>query len=102
HRDESRVSATLLLESFAGVDEDDRKVRRGGAGDHVAGVLDVPGRIGDDELAPRGGEIAIGDVDRDSLFALGAETVGEESEVGVVITALDARALYRFELIFKD
>ena len=42
-----------------------------------------PGRVGDDELAPRGGEVAVGDVDRDALLPLGAQAVGEQREVDV-------------------
>jgi hypothetical protein len=41
----------------------------------------VAGRIGDDELAFRRGEIAIGDVDGDALLALGAQAVGEQREI---------------------
>jgi hypothetical protein len=43
-----------------------------GAGGHVARVLLVARRVGDDELAPVGGEVAVGDVDGDALLALGA------------------------------
>ena len=52
-----------------------------GAGDHVARVADVARRVGEDERAPRGGEEAVGDVDRDALLALGAQAVGEQREV---------------------
>jgi hypothetical protein len=52
-----------------------------GAGDHVARVLHVAGRVGDDELALGRGEIAIGHVNRDALFALGAQAVGEVGQV---------------------
>ena len=40
-----------------------------------------PGRVGDDELAPRRGEVAIGHVDGDALLALGLQAVGEQGEV---------------------
>ena len=52
-----------------------------GAGGHVAGVLLVAGRVGDDELALVGGEVAVGDVDGDALLALGLEAVGEQGEI---------------------
>ena len=53
-------------------------------------------RISDDELPLRRGEVAVGDVDRDALFAFGAQAIGEEREVhGVeplgLAGALDAR-----------
>ena len=70
-----------------GVDEHDREVGRRGAGDHVARVLRVPGRVGDDEAAPGGGEVAVGDVDRDALLALGPQPVGQQREVEAVVAA---------------
>jgi hypothetical protein len=47
----------------------------------------VSRRIGEDERAPIGGEEAIGDVDRDSLFALGAKPVGDRRQVGLIVIA---------------
>jgi len=41
----------------------------------------VPRSVGDDELPPRGREVAVGHVDRDPLLALGAEAVGEIRQV---------------------
>jgi hypothetical protein len=55
--------------------------RRGGAGGHVAGVLDVAGAVGDDELAVRRGGVAVGHVDGDALLALGPQAVGDEGQV---------------------
>jgi hypothetical protein len=43
----------------------------------------VAGRVGQDELATRSGEVAVRDVDRDPLLALGPQAVGEQREVGV-------------------
>ena len=40
-----------------------------------------PGRVGDDEAPPRRREVAVGDVDRDALLALGAQAVGQQREV---------------------
>ena len=65
----------------ARVDQDDARRRRSTRRCHVARVLHVAGRVGDDELAPLGGEVAVGDVDGDALLALGREAVGEEREV---------------------
>jgi hypothetical protein len=75
------VAARLLGHPAARVDEDQREVGGRRAGDHVARVLRVAGRVGDDEPAPRGRERAVGDVDRDPLLALGAQPVGEQREV---------------------
>ena len=65
-----RVCSTHAV---AGVDEHDGDVGGGRAGDHVARVLRVAGRVGDDEAALRRGEVAVGDVDGDALLALGAQ-----------------------------
>ena len=65
-----RVAPRLHAHAVPRVDEQDRDVGRGGAGRHVARVLFVTRCIGQDELAARGREIPVGDVDRDALFAL--------------------------------
>jgi hypothetical protein len=75
------VAARLLDHALAGVDEHDGQVGGRGAGDHVARVLDVAGRVGQDELAPRRREVAVGDVDRDALLALGPQAVGQPGQV---------------------
>ena len=59
----------------------------GRAGDHVARVLNVAGRVGDDELALRRREVAVRDVDGDALLALGAQAVGEQREVHLLLAA---------------
>jgi hypothetical protein len=41
----------------------------------------VAGRVGQDELAPRRREVAVGDVDRDALLALGPQAVGQPGQV---------------------
>ena len=73
--------ARLGQHALARVDQDDGQVGGRGAGDHVAGVLLVAGRVGDDELALVGGEEAVRDVNGDVLFALCAQTVQEQREV---------------------
>jgi hypothetical protein len=45
----------------------------------------VAGRVRDDELAPRRREVAVRDVDRDALLALGPQAVGEQRQVDVVV-----------------
>jgi hypothetical protein len=47
----------------------------------------VPGGVGEDEGAPRGAEVAVGDVDGDALLALGPQPVGEQRQVHVVALA---------------
>ena len=101
-RRDVRVAARLLDHALARVDEDDRDVRGRGAGDHVARVLDVPGRVGELEAAARRHERAVGDVDRDPLLALGAEAVGEQGEVDVAVAAALRRLLDVLELVGED
>ncbi len=78
------VSLRLGQDPVAGVDQDDGQLAVGGAGRHVAGVLLVARRVGDDELALRRREVAVGDVDGDALLALGLQAVGEQREVDLV------------------
>jgi hypothetical protein len=54
----------------------------------------VSGDVGDDEAPARGGEVAVGDVDRDALLALGAQPVGEQRQVERPVAA-PARARLR-------
>ncbi len=58
-------------------------------------------RVRDDEFAARRGEVAVGDVDGDALFALGAEAVGEEREVDLAGGG-GAFALDGLDLVFVD
>ena len=101
-RRDVRVPARLLDDALARVEEDDREVGRRGARDHVARVLDVPGRVGELEAAPRCDERAVGDVDRDPLLALGAQAVREEREVDVAVAAALRRLLDVLELVDED
>ena len=102
HRDDVRVAARLLDHALARVDEDHRDVRGRCAGDHVARVLHVTGRVGELEAAPRRDERAVRDVDRDPLLALGTEAVGEQREVDVVVAAASRRVLDVLELVDQD
>ena len=60
----------------------------------------MAGRVGDDELALARREVAVGDVDRDALLALGLEAVGEEGEVDRLAAA--GLGLERVELVGED
>jgi len=94
-RAEERVAPRLLEHAVAGVDQDDREVAVRRAGRHVARVLHVPRRVGDDELALVGGEVAVRDVDRDALLALGLQAVDQQREVDL----LAGRAVARGRLL---
>ena len=67
--------------ALAGIDQQHGQLRGRCAGDHVAGILLVARRVGDDELALLAGEIAIGDIDRDPLLAFGRKAVDQQCEV---------------------
>jgi hypothetical protein len=64
----------------------------------------VTRRVGDDELARRGGEVAVGDVDRDPLLALGRQPVEQQRVVDLaVLGAGPARVgLQRGQLVLED
>ena len=92
----------LLDDPLARVDEHEREVGGRRAGDHVAGVLHVPRGVGDDERPHRRGEVAVGDIDRDALLALGPQAIGEQGEVGVVVATVGTGALDSGELVLED
>ncbi len=86
------------------IDQDDGEIGGRRAGHHVAGILLMAGRIGDDEFAPVGREEAIGDVDGDALLALGGEPVDQEGEVELAALRPDLLAvgLERRQLVFEQ
>ncbi len=98
------VPAGLGQHALARVDQDDGQVGGRGAGDHVAGVLFVARRVGDDELALVGGEEPVGDIDGDALFALGRQAVHQQGEVDLAALGADALGvrLQRGQLILED
>jgi hypothetical protein len=69
---------------------------------HVAGVLLMAGCIGDDEFAPRGGEVTIGHIDGDALLALGAEAVGEQRKVQAAGRLIRGDLADGGQLVFVD
>ncbi len=101
-RAEERVPPGLLHDALPGVDQDQGQVGRRGPGHHVARVLDVPGGVGDDELPARGREVPVRHVDRDALFPLGPQPIGQQSQIGVLVAARGADRLHRRELVLED
>ena len=59
-------------------------------------------RVGHDELATGSREVAIGDVDRDPLLALSAETIGQQGEIEAVAAAPSRRMLQGDQLVLED
>src|SRR5262249_4414712 len=96
------VAARLRQDTARGVDQYHGQIGGRGAGGHVAGVLLVAGRIGDDEFALGRLEIAVGDVDGNSLLALGAQTVGKQRKVDGPAGAVDAALADGGQLILVD
>jgi hypothetical protein len=102
--DDGEVASGLFGRPGAGVDEDDDGIGGRGPGDHVAGVLHMAGAVGEDERAAVGGEVAVGDVDGDALFAFGSQTVGEQGEVELPAeeAAFGAGGGHGLELVCQD
>jgi hypothetical protein len=75
------VTARLDQQAFPRIDQKHREFGGGGRRRHVAGILLVPRRVGDDEGAARGREIAIGDINGDALLALGLQAVEQQREI---------------------
>ena len=98
------VTPGLDQHALARIDQDNRAIGGRGARHHVARILLVSRAVGDDELAFLGREKAIGDVDRDTLFALGGKPVDEQGEVDILTLRAHAFAvvLERGELVLED
>jgi hypothetical protein len=62
----------------------------------------IAGGVGEDEPALRCGEVAVRDVDGDALLAFGAQTVGEQREVGRVLASRGRDPLHRLQLVGED
>ena len=96
------VAPRLLAQAGRGVHDHEGEVGRRAPGGHVARVLHVARAVGDDELAVRRGRVAVGDVDRDALLALGAQPVGDEGQVHVVDAAAPRRQGDGLELVVEE
>ena len=59
-------------------------------------------RVRDNELAPRGAEITIGNVNGDALLALRAQPVGQQRKIKSAARAVDLALLHRNNLVFVD
>ena len=94
-----RVTLRLDADAVSGIDQQDGQVRGRRAGRHVARVLLVPGGVGEDELATRRREVAIGDVNGDALLALGLQAVGEQGKIDRAGRPVPGRLLDRPDLI---
>ena len=59
-------------------------------------------RVGDDELAPGRGEIAVGHVNRDALLAFGAQAVGEQRQIDAPAGAARGGLRHAGQLVFVN
>ena len=102
--DQIGVPAGLSQNPAPGVNQDDRRISGRGTGHHVPGVLLVPGRISDDELAAVCREEAVGDIDGDALLAFRRQAVDQEGEVDLATLRPDPTrvGLQRRELVLED
>ena len=85
-RSDAGMAPALFDYAQTRVDQDHRKICRGGTRHHVSRVLHVPRCVCDNEFAVWGGKISVGDVDRDPLLALGAKPVGEVRQIDFAAT----------------
>src|SRR5262249_28264137 len=69
------------------IDKQQGTIRIRRTGQHVADVLLVAGRVGDNKTAALGTKVAICDVDRDTLLALGFKPVEQQRIVELVASA---------------
>jgi len=84
------------------VDEDNDEVGVRGAGDHVAGILDMTRGVGNDEFTPRRRKIFVGDVDGNALFPFGAQAIREEGQVDPAVLFVAALPFECFQLVGQN
>ena len=77
-RGDDGMPPRLGLQALAGIDQNDRQIGRAGTGDHVARVLLVTRRVGDDEAAFDGREITVRHIDGDALLTFGGKAVCQQ------------------------
>ena len=97
------MSASLGEHPLSSIDKDDGNIGGRCAGDHVAGVLLVTGRVGNDELSRLSREEPVSDVDRDSLLALSRQTIEQQRKVEVTTlrTNLARVCFQRLEVVVE-
>ncbi len=83
-RHQIAVTARLREDALACIDHQNRRIGGRSTSDHIARVLLMAGRIGDDELTLVGREETIRDVDGDALLAFGGEAIDEQCEVEII------------------
>ncbi len=94
----------LRQHALARVDQDDGKIRGRSAGDHVAGILLMARRIGDDEFAPVSREKPIGDIDGNALLAFRRQPIDQQREIDRLALRADPLAvrLKLRQLVFEN
>ena len=74
-RCQKRVPPGLRQNALGGVNQNDRHICGRCAGDHIAGVLFVPGRIRDNKLSVLGTKKSVGHVNGNALLAFSGQAI---------------------------
>ena len=90
------MSLGLLDDPLPCIHKNNRHIRGGSPSHHVAGVLDMPGSIRDDELALRCREIPVGDVNGNALLPFGTQTIRQKGQIDMLVTTFAGTLLNRF------
>ena|ERR1041385_6728458 len=96
------VTPRLRHDSVSCVDQDDREIAVTCARDEVARVLFVAWRIRNDEFAVCRGEVAIRDVNGDTLFAFRAQAIRQQGKIDAFAAPPFVFSLCAFDLIFES
>ncbi len=98
-RRDVQVALGLFHHAIAGIDEQDDDFRRGHACDRISGVLHVTWGIRKDETALVSGEIPVGDVNGNALFAFGAQAVDKQRKIQTIEAAFRRGRCHGFQLV---
>ena len=84
HGDNAMVPAGLRQYALASINQQNRQLRRGGTGSHVACVLLVTGCVGNNVTPPVGCEKPVSDINGDALFTLGFQAIHQQREIDLL------------------
>ncbi len=84
---DQRVTPGLLGQPRLRIDQYESEIGGRGAGRHIAGVLLMAGRVGDNEFALLGREKPIGEINSDLLLSFSRQPVEQQRKIEFIVSA---------------
>src|SRR5690554_6824878 len=100
-RSNKSMSFSLFNHAVASIYKDNSSIGRGCSGDHVSGVLNVTGCIGNNELSFGGCKIPICHINCNSLLPLIAKPVSKQRQIHPIVSLFSTGSSNGLQLILK-